>query len=129
MKKILFSILSGFLIAVCFAGTGNYAIHNISGTVVDATTKKPLAEVTIVAQHAATKGEHVITTDVNGSYTVSDLPEGTYKIKFLKDDYCSEKRTVNVKAQHTTRLNVKLFAEAVEINNRRSWWDKFDIFL
>ncbi len=131
MKKFTLSLISLLIAGFCFAGAGSNSSPNLSGTVIDASTKKPLAEVTIVALNAATKGEHVITTDANGNYKVANLPDGTYKLKFTKDDYNTvEKREVSIKTQSPTKVNIEMVAEALdEINNRRSWWDKFDIFL
>jgi len=131
MKRSLLTLLAVLLVSFTFAGAGNTTSPNLSGTVIDASTKKPLADVTIIATSSVIKGEQWITTDAQGNYRVSQLPQGVYTFKFSKEDYTTtEKKEVSIKSQTTTKMNIEMVAETLnEIESRRSWWDKFDIFL
>ncbi len=95
----------------------------------DASTKKPLAEVTVVAVNASNKSE-VVTTNAQGQFKISSLPQGTYTIKLSKDDYKNyEKKEIVVKSEGTTKVTVEMVAETLENNSHRSWWDKYDLYL
>lgn len=100
----------------------------VSGNVVDATTKKPLAEVTVTAINTSSKKEHTITTDANGEFKISQLPVGTYKFKFQKDNYrAGEKANVNVKQESPTKLNIEIVNyKDEEIEDQRNWLLKYD---
>src|SRR5687768_12699218 len=88
MKKILFAALLLCIAQLGFASGTNSKTNSVSvsGTVVDASTKKPLAEVTIVAVNGSNKSE-VVTTNAQGQFKISSLPQGTYTLKVSKDDY------------------------------------------
>jgi Ca-activated chloride channel family protein len=100
----------------------------VSGNVVDATTKKPLAEVTVTAINTTSKKEHIITTDINGEFKISQLPVGVYKFKFHKDNYrAGEKTNVNVKQESSTKLNIEIVNYKDEdIEDRKNWLLKYD---
>jgi len=132
MKKTLVVALLMFIANFGFASAGNNSTTSgncVSGTVIDASTKKPLADVTIVAVSGNTKSE-VVTTNAQGQFKISSLTQGTYVIKLSRDDYKSqEKKDVVVKADAGTKLNIEMVAEALESNSHRSWWDKYDLYL
>jgi hypothetical protein len=131
MKKILFAAILTFIAQLSFASTGSNSNSSasVSGTVVDATTKKPLADVTVVAVTANQKSE-VVTTNALGQFKISSLAQGTYTIRLAKDDYKSaEKKDVVVKPENSTKVTVEMIAEELETSSHRSWWDKFDLYL
>lgn len=129
MKKILLLTAIVGITNISFAsGNEKKADPMVSGNVVDATTKKPLAEVTVTAINTASKKEHTITTDANGDFKIAQLPIGIYKFKFQKDNYkAGEKANVNVKQETPTKLNVEIMNyKDEEIEDRRNWLLKFD---
>lgn len=131
MKKLLIAAILVCLAHVGFAsaGTNSNSSAAVTGTVVDATTKKPLADVTIVAVNGSNKSE-VVTTNAQGQFRISTLATGTYTIKLSKDDYKSqEKKDVVVKTDNTARVSIEMVAETLENNSHRSWWDKYDLYL
>jgi Ca-activated chloride channel homolog len=131
MKKILFAALLLCIAQLGFA-SGSASRTNsvsVSGIVVDANTKKPLADVTVVAVNGSSKSE-VVTTNAQGQFKISSLPQGTYTLKVSKDDYKNhDKKEVVVKTDNTTKVNIELVAETLENNSHRSWWDKYDLYL
>jgi 5-hydroxyisourate hydrolase-like protein (transthyretin family) len=129
-KTLLFTLmlLLGQWLWANTSGTEKKGEPMVSGNVVDATTKKPLAEVTITAINTTSKKEHTITTDLNGDFKISQLPVGTYKFKFQKESYRpTEKNNINVKVETPTKLNVEIINyKDEEVEDRRSWMLKFD---
>jgi hypothetical protein len=134
MKKILIAAIFTLVAQLSFASAGTNAAPSnstacVSGTVVDANTKKPLADVTIVAVSGNSKSE-VVTTNAQGQFKISSLAQGTYTIKLSKDDYKNQdKKDVVVKPENTTKITIEMVAETLEDNSHRSWWDKFDLYL
>lgn len=131
MKKILFAALLLCIAQLGFASGTNSKSNSVSlsGTIIDASTKKPLADVTIVAVNSANKSE-VVTTNAQGQFKISSLPQGTYTLKIAKEDYKNiDKKDVVVKTDNTTKVTIEMVAEALETNSHRSWWDKYDLYL
>jgi Ca-activated chloride channel homolog len=131
MKKILIATLLLFVAQLGFASAGSNSTNSasVTGTVVDATTKKPLADVTVVAVNGSNKSE-TVTTNAQGHFKIATLAQGTYTLKLTKEDYKnSEKKEVVIKPENTVKVTVEMVAETLESNSHRSWWDKYDLYL
>jgi 5-hydroxyisourate hydrolase-like protein (transthyretin family) len=131
MKKILFAALLLCITQLGFASGTNTKTTtvSVSGTVIDASTKKPLADVTIIAVNSSNKSE-TVTTNAQGQFKITSLPQGTYTLKLAKDDYKNiDKKEVVIKNDGTTKLTIEMVAETLESNSHRSWWDKYDLYL
>ena len=63
------------------------ATSNLIGTVVDASTKAPIADVVVTATAPTLQGEQVVVTDATGTYRVPQLPPGVYTLRFEKETY------------------------------------------
>jgi hypothetical protein len=84
----------------------------LTGNVVDASTKAPIADVVVTATAPTLQGEQVVVTDSTGLYRVPQLPPGTYTLRFEKETYRPFSRTtIDVPADRTLRLNVELLPE------------------
>jgi hypothetical protein len=84
----------------------------LTGNVVDAATKAPVADVVVTATSPSLQGEQVVVTDATGLYRVPQLPPGTYTLRFEKESYRPFARTgIDVAADRTLRLNVELLPE------------------
>jgi Carboxypeptidase regulatory-like domain len=80
----------------------------ITGTVTDPSGAL-VQDVTVAATNPATNLDITVHTKSNGSYLISDLPAGTYKLTFSKDGFKSEAHTeVIVNTQRTTTIDVSL---------------------
>src|SRR4029079_5781062 len=84
----------------------------LTGNVVDASTKAPVADVVVTATSPSLQGEQVVVTDGSGLYRVPQLPPGTYSLR-LDKEHCrpSSRTSIEVGADRTLRLNVELLPE------------------
>jgi 5-hydroxyisourate hydrolase-like protein (transthyretin family) len=130
MRKLLLSAAILFSSQMVFANGGveKKGDPMIAGIVTDATTKKPVADVTITAIHTTSKTEHIISTDANGNFKIAQLPLGNYKFKFEKDNYKPlEKTNITVKQESSTKVNVEIVNYKDEdVEDRKNWLLKFD---
>lgn len=105
----LFSVLSS---SSAFAqGTGV-----LTGTIVDAATKKPLADVVVTATSPALQGEQTVVTDGSGSYRIPNLPPGNYSLRVDRDAYRPYSRGgISMRGNSTLRVNAELLPENVTL--------------
>src|SRR5215813_9838228 len=88
------------------------ATSNLIGTVVDASTRAPVADVVVTATSPSLQGEQVVVTDATGTYRVPQLPPGVYTLRFEKEAYRPFSRSaIDLAADRTLRLNVELLPE------------------
>jgi len=130
MKNIVICFLLVICTQLCYA-TENKSISGsiFSGTVVDASTKKPVADVLIIAHGQETGDDQKFTTDQHGQYKIPSLPVGTYTLRFEKMNYKPvEKRNVSVKKTSVnTKLNVELLNEDESDEDHHSWQPRYEI--
>jgi hypothetical protein len=82
------------------------------GTVVDASTRTPVADVVVTATSPSLQGEQVVVTDGTGLYRVPQLPIGVYTLRFEKESYRPFSRPdIDVAADQTLRFNVELLPD------------------
>jgi Ca-activated chloride channel homolog len=131
MKNIFVCFLLFFCTQLSFASESKTCSSCVfSGTVVDANTKKPVADVMVIARGQETGDEQKFTTDQNGQYKIPTLPTGTYTIRFEKNNYKSvEKRNLPVKKlSQSAKMNIELvFNEEEKEEDHHNWQPKYDI--
>ena len=98
----------------------------LSGSVVDASTKKPLSDVTVSIK-SANKTEKNITTDASGNFKLNQLPQGKYTVKFEKNNYTIKEHFNLVISGSSIKLNVELNQEDAR-EEARNVWDKHGFF-
>ena len=87
-------------------------INEVSGSVVDADTKKPLKEVTVTA-YFATKKEKYVLTDELGKFDFDELKSGIYKLVFEKEGYRKiTKEKISIKTDETFQMRIEMIEEA-----------------
>ena len=92
----------------CNNGEKGKKVNEINGTVVSASTKKPVTNVNVTAYYTSKK-EKVVISDSEGNYAFDDLKPGIYKFVFEKEGYKKvTKENVTVKVDETFLLNVEL---------------------
>ncbi|HTS80103.1 MAG TPA: TonB-dependent receptor [Myxococcaceae bacterium] len=88
----------------------------LTGNVVDASTRAPVADVVVTATSPQLQGEQVVVTDSTGLYRIPQLPPGSYTLRFEKETYRPFSRAgIDVAADRTLRLNVELLPEVAGI--------------
>jgi hypothetical protein len=86
----------------------------LTGNVVDAQTRAPVADVVVTATSPNLQGEQIVVTDSTGLYRIPQLPPGTYSLRFEKETYRPFVRNgIELEADRTLRLNVELLPEAI----------------
>ncbi len=96
------------------AGTGQ-----LTGTVVDASTKAPVPDVVVTATSPNLQGEQVAVTDSTGTYRIPQLPPGSYSLRFEKETYKPYSRGgIALDVDRTLRLNVDLLPENVTLTGQ-----------
>ena len=87
----------------------------ITGTVMDAETKKPLADAVVTATSPNLQGEKVALTDESGLYRLPQLPPGTYTLRLEREGYQPFAREdVQLRLETTLRVNVMLLPEGLQ---------------
>jgi len=103
MQILYFFFLAGFVL--CAPMLAQDVLGGITGTVKDA-TGAAVPDATVRARNIDTNLEVVQHSQANGSYTVGNIPAGTYRVTFTKDGFETETHTqVLVNANRTTTVD------------------------
>jgi hypothetical protein len=87
----------------------------LTGTVTDAATGKPVADVVVTATSPALQGEEIVVTDNTGLYRIPQLPPGAYTLRLEKEQFKPYSRgDINLRSDRTIRLNVQMQPESVQ---------------
>jgi hypothetical protein len=83
--------------------------------VLDAATKKPIANAAVTATSPMLQGEQTVPTDAAGDYSIHDLPAGTYTLQMDADGYRPYTRSdIVLHMNLTIRINAELLPDSVE---------------
>lgn len=111
------AVIAPFSIAVlasspALAQTGQGVV---TGTVTDAQSKRPVANVVVTVTSPALQGEEIVVTDAAGNYRVSNLPPGDYSVNLQGDGFRAFGRGgIKVQGGATIRFNVSLIPDSVK---------------
>jgi len=109
--RLAFALLGILVARGAFAQIGG---TQLVGSVVDASTKKPVADVVVTATSPQLQGEQVVVTDAGGNYRIPQLNAGTYTLRFEKESYKPYSRSgIELRAESTIRLNIELLPESL----------------
>ncbi|MDC0745019.1 TonB-dependent receptor domain-containing protein [Polyangium mundeleinium] len=105
-----FSLAATFCLGLLAASSASAAGDSVlTGTVRDAETREPLADVVIIVTSPAIQGELVAVTDAFGTYRVSGLSPGEYTIRIERDGHRPSSRGgITLQTGTTSRANVLL---------------------
>jgi hypothetical protein len=103
---------------ICLLARTAYAQQGtavLTGTVIDASDKKPVADAVVTATSPAMQGEQMVVTDSSGLYRIPSLTVGKYTLRVEKEAF---KPYVNpgitLRADATIRVPVELLPEALK---------------
>jgi 5-hydroxyisourate hydrolase-like protein (transthyretin family) len=83
-------------------------INELSGSIVDLDSKKPLKDVSVTA-YLSSKKEKQVVTDEFGKFEFDEMKSGVYKIVFEKDGYRKViKEKINIKADETFQFKIEM---------------------
>jgi hypothetical protein len=85
-------------VGLLHAGTGK-----LTGQIINAQSKKPLSSAVV-----RVKGTKGTASGRYGSYSITNLPAGTYKVKVSKNGYYSQSKKIRVSAKRTTQVDFAL---------------------
>ena len=106
----------------CFAAV-NDPCSSFSGIVIDGTSGRPMADVIIVAKSLT--GEQKVITNEKGQFVIPSIPDGTYTLRFEKNNYKAvEKKNVVVK-NISAKMNVQLLVDDRD-DDYHNWLLKID---
>jgi Ca-activated chloride channel family protein len=113
MKSIVPRLLCGLLMLQAVPGLAQPAPESrpsvILGTVIDARSRQPVADVVVTATSPALQGEQTVVTDAQGNYRIPQLPPGVYTLRFEKEQFKTYARAdVQLRSNRTIRVNVEL---------------------
>lgn len=104
--------LSSALVSTSTLAAGSAVL---TGTVIDAATNKPAADVVVTVTSPALQGEQIVVTDAAGQYRIPNLPPGTYTLRLDKEAYKPYARGgVELRLDSTIRVNSQLLPEALQ---------------
>lgn len=100
-------------------------INELSGSIVDLDSKKPLKDVSVTA-YLSSKKEKQVVSDEFGRFGFDEMKSGVYKIVFEKEGYRKViKEKVNIKADETFQFKIEM-TESGDFNLMPSHFTFFD---
>jgi hypothetical protein len=96
--RSLLSRRPGKKVTVVRAGTGK-----LTGRIINALSKKPLSSAVV-----RVKGAKGTASGRYGSYSITNLPAGTYSVYVSKNGYYSQSKKIRVRAKRTTQVDFAL---------------------
>ena len=107
MKQLLF-VLTSIIASLTYAQTGS-----VKGTLTDKQmNNEPLPFANVIIKDSS-KGT---TSDFDGLYAIDDLAPGTYTIEFSFVGYQTVEKTISIKANQSTTLDVTLSPSAAALD-------------
>jgi len=87
----------------------------LTGTVVDASDKKPIADVVVTATSPSSQGEQTVVTDSSGFFRIPDLSPGTYALRLDKEKYKPYSRDgIQLRSDSTIKVTPELLPESLK---------------
>ena len=121
-------LLTGmFFVFSCFQGFAQSAAMQVTGTVVDALSKKPLAGASVYLDHTT---RATVSSD-SGKFVLSGIPAGNYKLIISYVGYNSASVAINEQSPHGFMVELppaEKFLDEVAIRINPKWDEYFSLF-
>src|SRR3712207_641769 len=105
------------LLALLLSGSAAAQSGTFTGTVSDASTKQPLADVVVTVSSPALSGDQVVVSDAAGQYLIPQLPPGTYSLLFEREGHQHYMRSgLQLRVDRTLRVNVELVPTGADVD-------------
>jgi hypothetical protein len=115
LSKFSAGLCLGFVLILAWSSTSiaQQTLGSMNGTVTDL-SGAVVQRATIVARAIATNLEVTAQSKTDGSYSIADLPIGTYEVKFTKEGFeTANYPQIIVQGNRTTTVNARLHPGAV----------------
>jgi len=119
MKKILLAaaLMTGVSVVANAGADDRNETGSVQGTIFDAETKKPVANVTFTATIKKSSFQKEIVTDANGNFKISNVPVGEQSIIIDKVGYkASKKDGILVKEGMVFKVDFEVIEAEEEIH-------------
>lgn len=113
MLKRTLTAVAFFALFVFSSGNAFAQEGTIAGAVVDSTTSEAIPGVNVAVSELGTGAA----TDASGQFRISNVPVGSYTLRFSFVGYQTKNVPVEVDAGETTNVNVQLVPSAVELQD------------
>ena len=108
-------IALSFVLLFAGAAQAQQGMAVLTGTIIDSSDKKPVADAVVTATSPSAQGEQVVVTDSAGLYRIPSLPIGNYTIRVEKEAYKPLSRGgIMLRADSTIRVDIQLLPEALK---------------
>jgi hypothetical protein len=102
------AVVLGFLLSLVLPSYAQQTLGSINGTVTDS-SGAVVSKVTVRVRNIATNLEQTVSTKDDGSFSVADLPIGTYEVKVSCDGFKTGVFSqILVQANRTITINASL---------------------
>ncbi len=121
MRKKVLRLLRSLPLALLFVATVASAqtTGTVIGVVTDAATGKPVVGALVIATSPNMPGEQTTVTDEGGSFRISQLPPGQYKLAVQVQGYKpAERSDIALRVDKTLRANMAVVPEAVQMEEQ-----------
>jgi hypothetical protein len=86
----------------------------LQGQIIDASTQQPVAEAVVIATSPALQGEQTAVTDASGSFEISLLPAGVYKLDIQREGYKPYTQAdLTVRLDKTIKIKLQLLPDSI----------------
>ena len=103
-------------LSLCFSSTFIFAQNNLSGTIVDSKDQSPVSGAVV----RLTNSFVGTTTDAQGKFSFSKMPEGTYEVIITHIAYDQQTVSISTSATNKVLLELKVYlADEITINATR----------
>ncbi|BDG09468.1 TonB-dependent receptor [Anaeromyxobacter paludicola] len=121
MRKRLLRLLWSAPLALLFAAglASAQTTGSVIGVITDASTGKPVAGALVIATSPNLQGEQTAVTDGSGSYRITQLPPGQYKLAVQLEGFKpAERSDISIRLDKTIRANMAVVPEAVQMEEQ-----------
>jgi hypothetical protein len=103
--------LLALLLLLAFATPFSSSAQTPAGSIIGTVSEQhagPLAGARVSVTSVQSGATSSIATDVNGRFTVENLPPGDYRVKIAADGFASQDEKVKIKPAHKSKVSVTL---------------------
>ncbi|MDI1433389.1 TonB-dependent receptor [Polyangium sorediatum] len=87
----------------------------LTGTIIDAQTKRPAEDVVVTVASPALQQEQTVVTDKAGNFRIPELPPGIYTLRLDKETYRPSSRPgIEIRINTTIRVNSEILPEELQ---------------